>query len=60
VTLALNRARRHAPLRAEGGPPRIVNVHLDPPTARVPDVVDFRSSLIGGRDVKAGELQAAE
>jgi len=26
----------------------------------VPDVVDFRSSLIGGRDVKAGELQAAE
>ena len=33
--------------RAEGGPPRIVNVYLDPPTARVLDVVDFRSSLIG-------------
>ena len=33
--------------RAEGGPPRIVNVFLDPPTARVLDVVDFRSSLIG-------------
>jgi uncharacterized iron-regulated membrane protein len=37
---------RGAP-RAEGGPPRIVNVYLDPPTARVLDVVDFRSSLIG-------------
>jgi uncharacterized iron-regulated membrane protein len=34
--------------RVEGGPPpRIVNVYLDPPTARVLDVVDFRSSLIG-------------
>jgi len=33
--------------RAEGGPPRIVNVYVDPPTARVLDVVDFRSSLIG-------------
>jgi uncharacterized iron-regulated membrane protein len=33
--------------RAEGGPPRIINVYLDPPTARVLDVVDFRSSLIG-------------
>src|SRR5215470_1774567 len=33
--------------RADGGPPRIVNVYLDPPTARVLDVVDFRSSLIG-------------
>jgi uncharacterized iron-regulated membrane protein len=33
--------------RAEGGPPRIFNVYLDPPTARVIDVVDFRSSLIG-------------
>jgi uncharacterized iron-regulated membrane protein len=33
--------------RTEGGPPRIVNVYLDPPTARVLDVVDFRSSLIG-------------
>jgi uncharacterized iron-regulated membrane protein len=37
---------RGAP-RAEGGPPRIINVYLDPPTARVLDVVDFRSSLIG-------------
>jgi uncharacterized iron-regulated membrane protein len=33
--------------RTESGPPRIVNVYLDPPTARVLDVVDFRSSLIG-------------
>jgi len=33
--------------RAEGGPPRLVNVYLDPPTARVLDVVDFRASLIG-------------
>ena len=33
--------------RGEGAPPRIVNVYLDPPTARVLDVVDFRSSLIG-------------
>jgi uncharacterized iron-regulated membrane protein len=32
---------------AEGGPLRIVNVYLDPPTARVLDVVDFRASLIG-------------
>jgi uncharacterized iron-regulated membrane protein len=31
----------------EGGRPRIVNVYLDPPTARVLDTVDFRSSLIG-------------
>lgn len=37
---------RGAP-RAEGGAPRIVNVYLDPPTARALDVVDFRSSLIG-------------
>jgi uncharacterized iron-regulated membrane protein len=29
------------------GPPRIVNVYLDPPTARVLDTVDFRTSLIG-------------
>ena len=33
--------------RVEGGPPRSVNVYLDPPSARVLDVVDFRSSLIG-------------
>src|SRR6476659_2658747 len=33
--------------RAESGPPRIINVYLDPPTARVLDVVDFRPSLIG-------------
>jgi len=33
--------------RAEGGPPRIINVYLDPPTAHVLDVVDFRASLIG-------------
>jgi uncharacterized iron-regulated membrane protein len=31
----------------EGSPPRLVNVYLDPPTARVLDVVDFRSSLFG-------------
>ena len=37
---------RGAP-RADGGPIRIVNVYLDPPTARALDVVDFRSSLIG-------------
>jgi uncharacterized iron-regulated membrane protein len=37
---------RGAP-RVEGGPLRIVNVYLDPPTARALDVVDFRSSLIG-------------
>jgi len=35
------------PARAEGGPPRTVNVYLDPPTARVLDVVDFRSSWYG-------------
>jgi len=33
--------------RTESSPPRLVNVYLDPPTARVLDVVDFRSSLIG-------------
>src|SRR5262249_47612729 len=32
--------------RTEGGPARVVNVYLDPPSARVLDVVDFRSSLI--------------
>jgi uncharacterized iron-regulated membrane protein len=37
---------RAAP-RPEGGPPRIMNVYLDPPTARVLDVVDFRASLFG-------------
>jgi uncharacterized iron-regulated membrane protein len=37
---------RGAP-RTEGGPARIVNVYLDPPTARALDVVDFRSSLFG-------------
>lgn len=37
---------RGAP-RAEGGPPRISNVYFDPPTGRVLDVVDFRSSLVG-------------
>jgi uncharacterized iron-regulated membrane protein len=31
----------------DGGPARIRNVYLDPPTARVLDVVDFRSSLFG-------------
>src|SRR5262249_48441931 len=36
-----------AAARGEGGPPRIVNVYLDPPTARVLDVLDFRSSLFG-------------
>ena len=33
--------------RVEGSPPRVVNVYLDPPSARVLEVVDFRSSLIG-------------
>ena len=37
---------RGAP-RSEGGPPQFLNVYLDPPTARVLEVVDFRSSLIG-------------
>jgi uncharacterized iron-regulated membrane protein len=31
----------------DGGPPRILIVYLDPPTARVLGVADFRSSLIG-------------
>jgi uncharacterized iron-regulated membrane protein len=31
----------------EGGRPQLLTVFLDPPTARVLDVVDFRSSLIG-------------
>jgi len=30
-----------------GGPPRLVTVYLDPPSGRVLDVVDFRSSLVG-------------
>lgn len=33
--------------RVEGAPPRLLIVYLDPPTARVLDVVDYRSSLIG-------------
>jgi uncharacterized iron-regulated membrane protein len=33
--------------RTEGRPPRLLTVYLDPPTGRVLDVVDFRSSLIG-------------
>jgi uncharacterized iron-regulated membrane protein len=37
---------RGAP-RSEGGPPRFFNVYLDPPTARVLDAVDYRSSLFG-------------
>jgi len=37
---------RGVPL-GELGPPRIVNVYLDPPTGRVLDVVDFRSPLVG-------------
>ena len=37
---------RGAPL-GELGPPRIVKVYLDPPTGRVLDVVDFRSSMAG-------------
>ncbi len=31
----------------EGMPPRLLTVYLDPPTARVLDVADFRSSFIG-------------
>jgi uncharacterized iron-regulated membrane protein len=37
---------RGAP-RTEGGPMRIINVYLDPPTGRALDVVDFRSSFFG-------------
>ena len=37
---------RGAPV-TEGGRPRIVNVYLDPPTARVLDTVDLRTSLFG-------------
>src|SRR5262245_23040299 len=37
---------RGAP-QGEGRPPRIINAYLDPPTARVLEVVDFRSSLFG-------------
>lgn len=33
--------------RSAGGPPRIVTVFLDPPTAAVLDVMEFRSSFIG-------------
>src|SRR5262249_51747189 len=33
--------------RSEDGPARIVNVYLDPPTARALEVVDFRSSFVG-------------
>lgn len=33
--------------RAEGGPPRLFTVYLDPPSGRVLDVVDFRNSLVG-------------
>jgi uncharacterized iron-regulated membrane protein len=33
--------------RAEGGPPRVLTVYLDPPSGRVLDVVDFRASLVG-------------
>jgi uncharacterized iron-regulated membrane protein len=33
--------------RAEGAPPRVVTVYLDPPSGRVLDVVDFRGSLVG-------------
>jgi uncharacterized iron-regulated membrane protein len=33
--------------RGEGGPPRIMTVFLDPPTAAVLDVMDFRASLVG-------------
>ncbi len=35
-----------APRRADAAP-RLVTVYLDPPTARVLDVVDFRASLFG-------------
>jgi uncharacterized iron-regulated membrane protein len=33
--------------RSEGALPRVVTVYLDPPSGRVLDVVDFRSSLVG-------------
>ena len=32
---------------AEGRPAKVLNVYLDPPTANVLDVVDFRASLFG-------------
>jgi uncharacterized iron-regulated membrane protein len=32
---------------SEGAPPQILNVYLDPPNARVLEVVDFRSSTFG-------------
>src|SRR5262245_61662707 len=37
---------RRAP-RSEDGPARVVNIYLDPPTARALEVVDFRSSFVG-------------
>lgn len=33
--------------RVDGAPPRLMVVYLDPPTARVLEVVDYRSSLFG-------------
>lgn len=36
-----------APQQQAGGPPRFVTVFLDPPTAAVLDVMEFRSSFIG-------------
>src|SRR5262245_63624264 len=33
--------------RSEDGPARVVNIYLDPPTARALEVVDFRSSFVG-------------
>jgi len=37
---------RRAP-HSEDGPARVVNIYLDPPTARALEVVDFRSSFVG-------------
>ena len=41
------RVMARAQSREGGGPPRIVTVFLDPPTAAVLDVMEFRSSFIG-------------
>ncbi len=41
------RAMARAAPSESGGRPRILTVYLDPPTAAVLDVVDFRSSLFG-------------
>lgn len=46
--------------RGAGGPPRIVTVFLDPPTAAVLDVMEFRSSFIGFLHVFHENLMIAQ